>query len=215
MPYINHLLPTDNGRPDQIVPADYHCFVSLLALARCFEATVDGHLWWGPYLFAHPEKSSLRALPLGRRVAPRVGFCWKAGEHVMPRKHRSLLRTDVQRILDAPTLHGVQWVSLVADEPPPPSVREVLSPCLRDWSDTAAVIDNLDLVITVDTGVAHLAGAMGKPTWTLLPGLSSWPFLLDRCDSPLYPSMRLFRNSGEGIHGAVEAVLVALQGRLP
>jgi tetratricopeptide (TPR) repeat protein len=67
-----------------------------------------------------------------------------------------------------------------------------------DFSDTAALIDNLDLVISVDTAVAHLAGALGKPVWTLLPFAPDWRWLLNREDSPWYPTMRLFRQSKHG-----------------
>jgi hypothetical protein len=64
---------------------------------------------------------------------------------------------------------------------------------LQDLSDTAALMDALDLVITVDTSVAHLAGALGKPVWVLLPFAPDWRWMLDRSDSPWYPTMRLFR----------------------
>jgi Glycosyltransferase family 9 (heptosyltransferase) len=64
---------------------------------------------------------------------------------------------------------------------------------LRDFSDTAALLDLMDLVITIDTSVAHLAGAVGKPVWILLPYNPDWRWLLDRNDSPWYPSARLFR----------------------
>ena len=70
---------------------------------------------------------------------------------------------------------------------------EDLSQELHDFDDTAAVISNLDLVISVDTAVAHLAGALGRPTWTLLHWPSDWRWLADRDDSPWYPTMRLFR----------------------
>jgi hypothetical protein len=63
----------------------------------------------------------------------------------------------------------------------------------NDFSDTAAVIANMDLVISVDTAVAHLAGAMAKPVWILIPFVADWRWLLDRDDSPWYPTMRLFR----------------------
>jgi len=66
---------------------------------------------------------------------------------------------------------------------------------LKDFSDTAAFIMNLDLVISVDTAVAHLSGALGKPVLTLLPFLPDWRWLLDRDDSPWYPTMKLFRQS--------------------
>ncbi len=69
---------------------------------------------------------------------------------------------------------------------------------LKDFSDTAALLDVMDLVITVDTSVGHLAGAMGKPVWILLPYNADWRWLLDRSDSPWYPSARLFRQRGIG-----------------
>jgi hypothetical protein len=69
---------------------------------------------------------------------------------------------------------------------------------LHDFADTAALIANLDLVIAVDTAVVHLAGAMGKPVWTLLPFVPDWRWLLEREDSPWYPTMRLFRQSSWG-----------------
>jgi tetratricopeptide (TPR) repeat protein len=69
---------------------------------------------------------------------------------------------------------------------------------LRDFADTAALIENLDLVITVDTAVAHLSAAMGKPTWLLLKYVPDWRWLMDRTDSPWYPTMRLFRQPSAG-----------------
>jgi ADP-heptose:LPS heptosyltransferase len=69
---------------------------------------------------------------------------------------------------------------------------------LADFSDTAALIANLDLVISVDTAVAHLAGAMGKPTWVMLPFAPDWRWMLGREDSPWYPTMKLFRQKSRG-----------------
>jgi hypothetical protein len=83
---------------------------------------------------------------------------------------------------------------------------------LNDLSDTAAVIANLDLIITVDTSVAHLAGAMGKPVWMLLPFVPDWRWMLDRPDTPWYPSMRLFRQRSLGDWaGLVDEVVRALR----
>jgi ADP-heptose:LPS heptosyltransferase len=75
---------------------------------------------------------------------------------------------------------------------------ENLDPELKNFADTAAVIANLDLVISVDTSVSHLAGAMARPVWLLLPFIPDWRWLLDREDSPWYPTMRLFRQEKEG-----------------
>jgi ADP-heptose:LPS heptosyltransferase len=80
---------------------------------------------------------------------------------------------------------------------------------LQDFSDTASLIENLDLIITVDTAVAHLAGAMGKPVWTLLPYAADWRWLLDREDSPWYPTMRLFRQPALGDWESVMARLAS------
>ena len=82
---------------------------------------------------------------------------------------------------------------------------------LNDWADTAALIANLDLVISCDTGVAHLAAAMGKPTWILSRHNGCWRWLLDRTDSPWYPSVRLFRQPTFGDWATVvQEVAIAL-----
>jgi ADP-heptose:LPS heptosyltransferase len=78
-----------------------------------------------------------------------------------------------------------------------------LSPAIGDFVDTAAIIANLDLLIAVDTSVAHLAGAMGKPVWLLLPFVPDWRWLLGRDDTPWYPGMRLFRQTTAGDWGGV------------
>ena len=69
---------------------------------------------------------------------------------------------------------------------------------LNDFADTAALISNLDLVISVDTSVVHLAGALGRPAWVLLPAVTDWRWLLGREDNPWYPTIRLFRQKATG-----------------
>ncbi len=75
---------------------------------------------------------------------------------------------------------------------------------ISNFNDTAALIMNLDLIISVDTSVAHLAGALGKPVWVLLPSVPDWRWMLNREDSPWYPTMRLFRQT---IHGDWDTVI--------
>ena len=92
-----------------------------------------------------------------------------------------------------------------------------LAPDLRSFSDTAAAIAALDLIVTVDTAVAHLAGALGKPVWLLLPFSPDWRWMLGRVDSPWYPTMRLFRQTEpsdwEGVFERLEAALRTEQQR--
>jgi ADP-heptose:LPS heptosyltransferase len=100
-------------------------------------------------------------------------------------------------------LHGVRFFSLQTG-PAASHLDEVGEPitdlqaAIGDMADTTALIGKLDLVITVDTAVAHLAGALGKPTWVLLPFAPDWRWLMEREDSPWYPTMRLFRQRGFG-----------------
>ena len=101
------------------------------------------------------------------------------------------------RIMDIP---GVRFYSLQKDGPPAPREFELidLMDACDDFADTAALISNLDLVISVDTAVAHLAGALGKPVWLLNRFDSCWRWLRDRQDSPWYPTMRIFRQPAPG-----------------
>ena len=107
---------------------------------------------------------------------------------------------------------GIRWISLQKDAAASQIDEFAAEKGLRvfnwgkefhDFDDTAAAIENLDLVISIDTAVAHLAGAMGKPTWLLLPRVPDWRWLLLRSDTPWYPSMRLFRQKKFGEWGSV------------
>ncbi len=124
-------------------------------------------------------------------------------------------------LLASPFTFDADWISLqkeIRDDDTDlltgqPSVRH-FGPHIHDFSDTAAIIAQMDLVIAVDTSVAHLAGAMGKPVWILLPKLPDWRWLLHRSDSPWYPSARLFRQRHRGDWaGVVRSVQRALAQR--
>ena len=103
-----------------------------------------------------------------------------------------------------------------ATRPPAGLSLLALGPQMQDFADTAAVVENLDLVICVDTALAHLAGALGKPCWVLLPAYKTdWRWLKDRADSPWYPAvMRLFRQSAMGDWSGVMAEVVQALRRL-
>jgi ADP-heptose:LPS heptosyltransferase len=146
----------------------------------------------------------------------RVGLVWSGNpKHARDIKRSIPLRT-LERILDV----DVTFVSLQKElRPEDKSILERteivdLTADLRDLSDTAALLCCLDLVITVDTSVAHLAGALGRPAWVLLPFSPDYRWLLGRDDSPWYPSLRLFRQTETREYGSVldrvRAELVAL-----
>jgi ADP-heptose:LPS heptosyltransferase len=114
-------------------------------------------------------------------------------------------------------IEGVHLISLqkgrAADQPASSAFAQTLidyTAELHDFADTAGLIANLDLVISVDTSVAHLAGGMGKPVWLLLPVDPDWRWLLEREDSPWYPTMRLFRQTEAGNWAEVIARVATL-----
>jgi ADP-heptose:LPS heptosyltransferase len=89
--------------------------------------------------------------------------------------------------------YSLQFGEAAKQMPPTGLIPHDFTTDLKDFADTAALIANLDLILTVDTAVAHLAGSMGKPVWVLLPFKPDWRWLLQRDNSPWYPTMRLFR----------------------
>ena len=177
---------------------DYHC--ALMSLPLAFSTTL-GTIPSAPrYLWADEQIKARWETRLSPRIKPRIGIAWSG----------SLLHNINNRSMDLTTLipllsDDVQWVSLqkeLGDADADVLKRDgrisFLGDGLKDFSDTAALIDVMDLVITVDTSVGHLAGAMGKPVWIMLPYNADWRWLLDRSDSPWYPSARLFRQRGIG-----------------
>jgi hypothetical protein len=136
-------------------------------------------------------------------------------------RQRSCTLQDVAPVLQIP---GIAWYSLQTGDRSqelvqlPPDLRvQDLAPYLHDFGDTALLLDQLDLVLTVDTAVAHLAGALGQPVWVLLPAVPDWRWGLEGEQTPWYPTMRLFRQTRAGDWAAVMRhvvqTLVAWQGR--
>ena len=180
------------------VPAfDLHC--PLMSLPRVLNIDLQSVVPPIPYLRAEPSLIEKWNLQIGRsNKAPRIGLAWAGRSTHANDSNRSIPLGDLLSILSEDTT----WVSLqkelraadlVSLESAPRILR--LGERVTDFADTAALIDNLDLIITVDTAVAHLAGALGKPVWILLPHVADWRWLRHRTDSPWYPSARLFRQA--------------------
>ncbi len=186
-----------DGEP---LPAfDMHCPLLSLPLAFGTElATIPANV---PYLRPDAQPITQWQGRLPQNGQPRVGLCWAGGREHLNDHNRSIPLAGMADIL---SISGLDFVSLQKDVGAADAaiLRERgvarLGPQFADFADTAAIVDALDLVITVDTSVAHLAGAMGKPVWMLVPFASDWRWLHARTDSPWYPSMRLFRQTAIG-----------------
>ena len=168
----------------------------LLSLPGLFRTTLDTIPAKFPYLTPPRERVSRWQEELGPAGnSRRIGLVW-AGRR-RPDPHRSCSLAELAPLA---RLTGVSYYSLqvgagAEQAATPPSGMELidLTGKIADFADTAALVAGLDLVITIDTSVAHLAGGMGKPTFLLLPAAADWRWKLDRKDSPWYPSMVLFR----------------------
>ena len=177
---------------DPLPAFDLHC--PLVSLPLAFGTRLETVPAAMPYLRAAPETVSAWATRLATRRRPRVGLAWSGRAAHKNDHNRSMLLATLAPLFDLDaTFIVVQKDIRAADAP---LVKERLLDFgdeLRDFTDTAALMENLDLVISVDTSLAHLAGALGRSVWVLLPFTPDWRWLLDRKDSPWYPTARLFR----------------------
>lgn len=166
-----------------------------------------------PYLCAGPRDTDAWRLRFQGIQGLKVGLAWSAGGTSRGDFRSMHLRTLVRLL----ACEGVTWLSLQKGPAEEDIERHegrlrALGPELTDFAQTAAVIENLDLVITVDTAVAHVAGALGKPVWVMLPANPDWRWAPARDTSPWYPGMRLFRQRTLGDWAPVVAdVIEALE----
>lgn len=191
--------------------------VALLDLPGLLGTRLDNIPANTPYLTAEPSRVARWQALLATRSTPgqrRIGLVWSGNPHhsndhkrsIALERLRPLLECDAQFISLQPEVRDSDLAALAAN--PLLDLRDEI----KDFADTAALIEQLDLVISVDTSVAHLAGALGKPTWLLLPHKPDWRWLLTRTDSPWYPGMRLFRQSAHDDWDGVMAALVQALG---
>jgi Flp pilus assembly protein TadD len=204
--------------PSDLNGWDWYC--PLMSLPLAFNTrleTIPANL---PYLYADPKlavqwREKLAALPNSEQ--PRVGIVWAGGNaNLQTDPFRSLKPSQIAPLLALPNIH---WVSLqkaeVASKQADTATRQRLTDWMdevKDFADTAALIENLDLVISVDTSTAHLAAAMGKSVWLLNRFAGCWRWLRNRDDSPWYPTVRIFNQTQRGNWDDVLArVATALQ----
>ncbi len=188
---IEKILPDTASAP----AADFH--ISTFSLPRLFATTLETIPANVPYLSADPEKIASFTAQFAPLPHPRIGLCWAGNPRFFRDVRRSIPLSACSPLFEIP---NISWISLVKEIPSADRAALQKTPQLldlsrqfTDFSQTAAAISHLDLILTVDTAVAHLASAMAKPTWLLLPDVAEWRWLENRPDSPWYPTMRLFR----------------------
>lgn len=176
---------------------DVHC--PLMSLPLAFKSTPAELPATVPYLRADPAHTS--ALSPQLKPSPRIGLVWSGNAAHRHDRHRSMsLATLLSALPEGAHYYCLQKDVRETDAPTLKSRSDVvyLGEALQSFEGTAALVDQMDLVIAIDTSLAHLAGALGKPTWILLSRSPDWRWLMDREDCPWYPSARLFRQPAWG-----------------
>lgn len=207
--------------PGEALP-DFDFYIHLMTLPRVFGtdiATIPARV---PYLRPEPDRVARWRERLPHEEAFRVGLAWAGDPGHLRDRYRSIPLALFAPLagVDGVRFYSLQKGSQAEQVRSTPSFASMvgLGPDLHDFADTAAVIGELDLLICVDTSVAHLAGALGKPVWVLVPTPADWRWLEVREDSPWYPTMRLFRQARQGDWGEVigrvrESLAAAVQRR--
>ena len=217
-PALAELFRSAHGVSDVVVagealpPFDVH--VPMLSLPWVFQTGGESIPRAVPYLSADPRRRVLWEKRLGsERARRRVGLAWSGSPRHRHARKRDLALEKLGPLL---RLDGIDFFRLPMDggaddvrRLPAASVIIDHTEHIADFADTAALLTELDLIVSVDTAVAHLAGALGRPTWTLLPYVPDWRWGLEREDTPWYPTMRLFRQPALGNWDAVIERVVA------
>jgi tetratricopeptide (TPR) repeat protein len=201
------------GRGEAIPGFDVHC--PLMSLPLAFKTTIETIPSTVPYVTV-PKNAIERWRPKLSTQKLKVGIAWAGNPNFDGDRDRSIL---LKNILPVTQIDGIRYFSLQKDLRDGDDELLDANPCIvrtdkeiNDFEDTAAIIMSLDLVISSDTSVVNLAGALGRPVWVLLPFRSDWRWLLDRDDTPWYRTARLFRQANVGDWTAVlDDVRVALR----
>lgn len=184
---------------------DFDMVCPVMSLPLAFKTTVEAIPAKVPYLHVNPEKQAEWRQRLGNKTKPRVGLVWSGSMtnkiDLNPCSRRNIPLEDLKPLFDLPLeFHSLQKEVRPEDIVALSKLTNIRAhqDQLHDFSDTAALVQEMDLVISVCTSVAHLAGAMGRPTWVLLPVSPDYRWMLGRSDSPWYPSVSLMRQSEIG-----------------
>ncbi len=191
---VNHVLTWGNGPSEDGLAWDTQ--IEVTELPRAFRTTISNIPGLVPYIQVPEERIQWASRWFAGQKKLRIGIAWEAGPW---NTLRSIPLSEFSPLLAFETcrFYGLQKGVDPASVPRCGAVYNLESHA-ADIRDTAALILHLDLVITVDTMTAHLAGALGCPVWILLPVQADWRWMLDRCDTPWYPTARLFRQRSPG-----------------
>ena len=187
-------------RGDPLPAFDYHC--PLMSLPLAFKTDLHSIPAANHYIHSDPTKLAQWQTLLGPKTKPRIGLVWSSASAFKGDGKRSLALSE---LLQALPTEGFEYICLQKEikESDQQTLRlnpqiQFFGDQLNDFTDTAALTNCVDLVLSTCTSVPHLAGALGKPTWVMIPYVPDWRWLLDRGDSPWYPSIKLFRQPSLG-----------------
>jgi tetratricopeptide (TPR) repeat protein len=194
---------------------DYHC--PLMSLPLAFGTTLDTVPAPAKYLRSDPAKVAQWHQMLGERARPRIGLTWSGNPNNPMDQRRSIRLADwVAHLPPEYQYFQLQTEVREADETALDSTPFLFSVDLQDFADTAAVCECMDLVVSVDTSLVHLSGALGLRTWALLAYAPDWRWMRDRTDSPWYPSLKLYRQKvAGGWHEVFTRLAADLRRELP
>jgi tetratricopeptide (TPR) repeat protein len=182
---------------------EYDYWISMMSIPRVIGLKLETIAHQLQYVAAEPAKAQEWADRLGPKKRMRIGVCWSGRKDSWIHNHKAMPVEKMADLIRRNPQH--QWINLTVESTPEESqiITDAGGECypgtIKDFADTAGLMHHLDLVISVDTANAHLAGAMGRPVWIPLNAYGNcWRWLLKREDSPWYPSARLFRQPRMG-----------------
>jgi hypothetical protein len=196
----------DSAGPKDSALPDYDVHASVMDLPGLLGTTVETIPADIPYLHADAALTEFWKQELSSIHGFRIGIMWQGNPKFRADAYRKirlsefapLANVEGVRLISLQKGHGFEQIKEVGSELAVVDLGARIDKTTGAFMDTAAIVMNLDLVIASDSALVHLAGALGRPVWTALPFVADWRWLLDRDDTPWYPTMRLFRQSKQG-----------------